>query len=364
MPSHPRSTPPAEPPCVTDPRLVRVLDVGSHDGYGYVVSEQLVGPSLAELAGRAPLTADQARAVVGEAAAALEVARRRGVHHLALRPSVVHVSPDGRVLVGGLALDAALLGNAGGDARSTTRADAVGLVRLLYAALTGYWPGDPDSLLPTGGDTLPLAPTVNGSPVPPADLVPGIPNDLDTLCAVTLGPNDDGPHSPGDLVRELEPWGEIRTSRLGEDTAVAATAAAAQFPPTGEAASEPAPSLPAAAACRGRRAAPVGPERVPRPPDPAARRQPARYPAACDPRQGQRPRRWLGSVDRRPRGRPDRPAPDGSGPRSPLAAAAPTVSRRPRRAGDRRGRLRRGDGRRHVRRARSSRVASTRRRSC
>ena len=223
---------------VTDPRLVRVLDVGSHDGYGYVVSEQLVGMSLAELAARSPLTADQARAVVGEAAAALEVARRRGVHHLALRPSVVHVSPDGRVLVGGLALDAALLGNAGGDARSTTRADAVGLVRLLYAALTGYWPGDPDSLLPTGGDTLPLAPVVNGSPVPPAELVPSIPNDLDTLCVVTLGPHDDGPHSPGELVRELEPWGEIRTSGLGDESAEATTTLEPQFPPTGEAAPE------------------------------------------------------------------------------------------------------------------------------
>ncbi|WP_426593854.1 protein kinase family protein [Cellulomonas sp. McL0617] len=226
---------------VTDPRLVRVLDVGSHDGYGYVVSEQLAGPSLAELAARAPLTADQARAVVGEAAAALEVARRRGVHHLALRPSVVHVSPDGRVLVGGLALDAALLGDAGGDARSTTRSDAVGLVRLLYAALTGYWPGDPSALLPTGGDTLPLAPVVDGSPVPPAELAPSIPNDLDTLCVVTLGPNDDGPHSPGELVRELEPWGEIRSSGLGEVAAGAAVAAASvadQFPPTGEAAPE------------------------------------------------------------------------------------------------------------------------------
>src|SRR4051794_35188089 len=219
---------------VTDPRLVRVLDVGSHDGYGYVVSEQLVGPSLAELAGRAPLTADQARAVVGEAATALEVARRRGVHHLALRPSVVHVSPDGRVLVGGLALDAALLGDSGGDARSTTRADAVGLVRLLYAALTGLWPADPRAPQTPGGETLPPAPVVNGALVAPADLVPGVPNDLDTLCVVTLGPNDDGPHSPGELVRELEPWGEIRASVA--ETVTLGGPLTAQFPPTGAAA--------------------------------------------------------------------------------------------------------------------------------
>ncbi|WP_456786130.1 protein kinase family protein [Cellulomonas sp. P5_C5] len=219
---------------VTDARLVRVLDVGTHEGYGYVVSEQLVGQSLARLVAQAPLTADQARAVVGEAASALEIARRRGVHHLALRPSVLHVSPDGRVLVGGLALDAALLGDAGGDARSTTRADAVGLVRLLYAALTGLWPADPRAPQTPGGETLPPAPIVNGAPVAPADLVPGVPNDLDTLCVVTLGPNDDGPHSPGELVRELEPWGEIRASVA--ETATLGGPMTAQFPPTGAAA--------------------------------------------------------------------------------------------------------------------------------
>ncbi|GEK23105.1 hypothetical protein [Cellulomonas xylanilytica] len=219
---------------VTDARLVRVLDVGTHEGYGYVVSEQLVGQSLARLVAQGPLTADQARAVVGEAASALEIARRRGVHHLALRPSVLHVSPDGRVLLGGLALDAALLGDSGGDARSTTRADAVGLVRLLYAALTGLWPADPRAPQTPGGETLPPAPIVNGAPVAPADLVPGVPNDLDTLCVVTLGPNDDGPHSPGELVRELEPWGEIRTSAA--ETAALGGPVTAQFPPTGAAA--------------------------------------------------------------------------------------------------------------------------------
>ena len=219
---------------VTDSRLVRVLDVGTHEGYGYVVSEQLAGPSLARLVADGPLTAEQARAVVGEAASALEVARRRGVHHLALRPSVLHVSPDGRVLLGGLALDAALLGDAGGDARSTSRADAVGLVRLLYAALTGLWPADPRTPQTPGGETLPPAPMVNGAPVAPADLVPGVPNDLDTLCVVTLGPNDDGPHSPGELVRELEPWGEIRTAVPAPATLGGAVAA--QFPPTGAAA--------------------------------------------------------------------------------------------------------------------------------
>lgn len=198
---------------VTDPRLVRVLDVGTHEGVGYVVTEQVSGPSLAELVAHGPLAPDQARAIVGEAASALEVARRRGVHHLALRPSIVHVSPDGRVLLSGLALDAALRGEATGDARATTRADTVGLVRLLYTALTGLWPADPRQPWPTG-DGPAQAPLHEGSPVPPVELAPGVPADLDTLCAVTLGPYEDGPHSPGELVRELEPWGELAPELL------------------------------------------------------------------------------------------------------------------------------------------------------
>ncbi|MBO3095095.1 protein kinase family protein [Cellulomonas dongxiuzhuiae] len=214
---------------VTDSRLVRVLDVGMHGGAGYVVSEQISGASLAQLVERGALTADQARAVVGEAAAALEVARRRGVHHLALRPSVVHVSADGRVLVSGLAIDAALLGTAQADSAATSRTDAVDLVRLLYTGLTGRWPAGPDDVRTT---SVPAAPVLDGVPVPPGEIASGIPNDLDTLCSVTLGPHEDGPHSPGDVVHELEPWGEIRIGRAADDTAgrggaVAAGAAAA-----------------------------------------------------------------------------------------------------------------------------------------
>lgn len=208
---------------VTDPRLLRVLDVGDHDDVAYVVTEPLRGRSLAELTARGPLPAAQARAVIGEAAVALEVARRRGVHHLALRPSSVRVTSDGGVLVTGLAMDGEVLGHVRGDARATTRADTVALVGLLYLTLTGRWP------VPAGasaGDVAP-APVVQGSPVPPADLSTAVPNDLDTLCAVTLGPHDDGPHSPAELVHELEPW---------VDVDVAALEASPGWEPTGAAA--------------------------------------------------------------------------------------------------------------------------------
>lgn len=228
---------------VSDPRLLRVLDVGDHEGVAYVVTEPVVGQDLGRLTANGPLPADQARAVVGEAAAALEVARRRGVHHLALRPESVHVTPDGAVLVTGLAVDGELFGNARGDAKTTSRADTVGLVALLYLALTGRWPaasatpgapGTPEAQGSGVGPSTPVAPSVSGAPVPPAELSPAVPADLDTLCAVTLGPHDDGPHSPGELVRELEPWPAIDAATIYDSLDAATRTAIAPSGPWDE----------------------------------------------------------------------------------------------------------------------------------
>ncbi|HWS57400.1 MAG TPA: murein biosynthesis integral membrane protein MurJ, partial [Actinotalea sp.] len=241
---------------VSDPRLLRVLDVGDHEGLPYVVTEPIGGIDLATLVAHGPLPADQARAIIGEAAVALEVARRRGVHHLALRPSAVHVLPGGGVLVSGLALDGELAGHGLGDARSTTRADTVGLVALLYLALTGRWPAPAG--VTTTGTTVEV---VTGDVPPAADHADGVPNDLDTLCAVTLGPHDDGPHSPAELVRELEPWGPLvgaevlagLAARAGADRGADASGPStavqggpSDAPPDGPGADRPAPAEEAA----------------------------------------------------------------------------------------------------------------------
>ncbi|MBU4215651.1 MAG: hypothetical protein KJ792_13460 [Actinobacteria bacterium] len=213
---------------VTDVRLVRIVDVGTlPDGRGYVVTQDAAGPSLAELLAAGPLSADQARAVIGEAAAALEVARRRGVHHLALRPSALHITRDGRVVISGLSLDAHLLGRTQND-EAASRTDAVDLLRLLYAALTGTWPVDEGSTAPV---RLPAAPRdASGDLVTPRTTNPEVPADLSALCIAGLVQDDDGPRTAGELVHELEPWGEIRvqtTPGAGD----AATAVADAGPP-------------------------------------------------------------------------------------------------------------------------------------
>ena len=189
---------------ISDPRLPRVLRAGVEAGQGFVVTTPVVGITLAELLRHGPLPPSQARALVGEAAAALEAARRRGVHHLALTPESLVLSPDGTVQVTGLGTDAAWRGIELRESRAAARRDAVGLVELLYTALTATWPGEPERAA-----GLPEAERHDGALAPAGDVVESVPNDLDTLCAVTMGEYDDGPLTPGELVADIAPWGAI-----------------------------------------------------------------------------------------------------------------------------------------------------------
>lgn len=199
---------------VSDPRLCRVLDVGTIDlGSGarpYIISEPYAGSTLTQIVSGGLVDAQQARAVVGEAAAAIESARQRGVHHLTLRPEAIRV--DGhRVQVTGLGLDAGLAGvESGGDGAAA--ADARDLVALVYYALTARWAGDSldepwistDAVRP-----LPAQPAGSGI-VRVSSLVPHVDADLDDLVERTFSQNRDGaPATPAEVVSALQPWGQV-----------------------------------------------------------------------------------------------------------------------------------------------------------
>ncbi|PFG36911.1 hypothetical protein ATL41_1654 [Flavimobilis soli] len=176
---------------VSDARLTRVLDVGDVDELGYVVTEPHVGQSLSAVLASGPLDPEQARAVVGEIATALAVAERRGVHHGHLRPEAVRLK-DNRVHLTGLGLDGALVPHEGELTRS--RADAVGLARLLAYMMLGRWTTTP--------------------PVPEAELA-----DLDTiegtdphlvlLVRDTLTTRTGGLRDAEQAARDLAPWDAI-----------------------------------------------------------------------------------------------------------------------------------------------------------
>jgi len=196
---------------VADPRLVRVLDVGTEDGRTYVVTEWVDGDTLTELVRHGPLPADQARTLVGETALALEQARRRGLHHLLLSSDTVLRLDDGGIKVAGLAVDAALADLDVDDPDEASRQDTFGLVAVCYAALTGYWPTSSPyhHAFDLADSTLPPSPDVAGAPVAPAQIVSGVPADLDTLCRQAFAGRG-APDTPGDLAGQIAPWGERR----------------------------------------------------------------------------------------------------------------------------------------------------------
>lgn len=189
--------------------FLRVLDVGTEDNHAYVVEEDISGsPSMASLIMDAGLPTEEVRRIVGEVSVALDAASRRGLHHLELGPGEVFRTADGEIRVRGLEVAAARSGRTAPTGDDALRADAISVLALTYAGLTGTWPGLASVRGTSGG--LPLAPRASAGPsgadVPaPSELVSGVPRDLDTLCRLTLV-DDAGPVSPGDFARQIAPW--------------------------------------------------------------------------------------------------------------------------------------------------------------
>ena len=185
---------------VTHGVFVRILDVGSDEGVSYVVEEDLgEARTLAELVTDGGVPGDEVRRITGEVAAALESAGHRGMHHLDLKPDDVLRTPDGDVRLRGLETAAVRAGEDGAEAEDAARRDAVGVVALTYAGLTGLWP------LGAGGSGLGPAPRVPGGVAAPSEIAAGVPRDLDAICRLTLN-DDQGPTSPGDFARQVAPW--------------------------------------------------------------------------------------------------------------------------------------------------------------
>jgi len=184
---------------VEDAHIVKVLSASEDDNLGYIVTEVPPGESLATWVPGAPFPPDQAHALVGEAASALNSARGRGLRHLQLSPGRIRVGSAGEVYIDGLGTDAALAGIrpdtlAGIDA---DRAEARGLVTMLAALVTGA------SI--TGSDDARAA-------LAAATANQQVPERLREICAREA--SGDGPSSPADLVRELAPWPPIEPSRF------------------------------------------------------------------------------------------------------------------------------------------------------
>lgn len=175
---------------VTDARVTQVFDADDTSSIPYVVEEWVVGSSLADLLRQGPLEPERAAGLVAEAAEAIAAAHASGLHHLCLTPSKLMWSNGGAVKVTGIGVDAALQGVSSADPAAS---DAQGLGNLLYAALTGLWPGGP-------ANGLPAAPQGPAGAYPPGQIRQGVNEPLSTITIRSALPHLVGQMVPGPAI--------------------------------------------------------------------------------------------------------------------------------------------------------------------
>jgi hypothetical protein len=181
---------------LTDARLAQVFDVEDDWDNAYIVMEWAAGETLGDMLAAGPVEPIAGARIIAEAAAALSVAHAAGVAHLCLTPESLRWTSGGGVKVTGIGLDAALSGT---TAEDPALADTHGLGRLLYATITGLWPG-PDY------PALPSAPFTDGRPRRPRQVRAGVPAVLDDVtCQAMQMPGRDGTvlATPGQLAGSL-----------------------------------------------------------------------------------------------------------------------------------------------------------------
>jgi hypothetical protein len=156
---------------VNDPRLATVYDTDYRAEGPYIVSEWTPGTHLEDLVLSGLPSPALAGAMIADAADALAVAHEAGRPHLCLTPRSLRWDPSRGLKISGLGIDAALTG---ANADDPTAADTRALAWMLYALLTGCWPGDQ----PTA---LPAAPRHRRGVYTPRQVRAGVPGVLDAI---------------------------------------------------------------------------------------------------------------------------------------------------------------------------------------
>jgi hypothetical protein len=164
-----------------DTRLAQVFDVEDSGQGAYVVMEWVVGDTLSDLLGNGPLDPGRACAMMIDVSRAIASAHGAGLAHLCLTPHSLRWTRTSGVKITGLGIDAALAGAGltGLAGEDPALADTQGLAALLYAAVTGYWPGGEQT-------ELPPAPYSNGVLCTPRQVSAHVPPAIDAVICRAL----------------------------------------------------------------------------------------------------------------------------------------------------------------------------------
>ncbi len=153
------------------------------DGITWVVHEWGEGISLDLMLQRGTLPASRAAWLAREVAEAIAAGHAQGVAHGRLNPEAVLVTHAGAVKLIGYVVDAALEVSRPQDPLygelDDREADVINLAGILYAALTGRWPG-------VARSAVPKAPRESRRPLRPRQVRAGVPRTLDAICERVL----------------------------------------------------------------------------------------------------------------------------------------------------------------------------------
>jgi hypothetical protein len=168
---------------VSDPHLLRVLDCDDAEGITWVVNEWGDGVSLDLMLQQGTLPPSRAAWLTREVADAIAVGHAQGVAHGRLNPEAVLVTHSGAVKLIGYVVDASLEPPRAPDPLygeiDAREADVIDLAGILYAALTGRWPG-------VSRSAVPRAPHEGRRPLRPRQVRAGVPRTLDAICERVL----------------------------------------------------------------------------------------------------------------------------------------------------------------------------------
>jgi hypothetical protein len=187
---------------LTDPRMAQVFDVEDGGGQAYIVLEYVGGDSLTDLLEGGPLDPALACSLVVDAARALAGAHALGQAHLRLTPDTLRWTRGSGIKITGIGIDAALAGDGltAAAADDPALADTIAVAGLLYAALTGYWPGEEPTRLPP-------APLSDGVPAAPRQVSADVSSGLDSVITRALlqrpGRHGAAIRTPAELAEEL-----------------------------------------------------------------------------------------------------------------------------------------------------------------